>query len=154
MVVWIFTRNSAQNVSPYNGHVTLVLGYIKTVQSTRAGKPFTDMPPLREKFEGQPSLPLTLNLWNSREGFIFGKYIDTPQQTASWNSTILTESPGIFVKRNSLSYSTGRSRFKQGICSWKMLHKSNTKFPFQTVHFLGDRRLMTSSYLHRAWQNH
>jgi len=33
-------------MSPYNGHVTLVLGCITTVQSTDKGKLFTDMPSL------------------------------------------------------------------------------------------------------------
>ena len=34
---------------------------------------------------------------------------------------------------------TGRFRSMPALCTWKISHKSNTKFPLKTVHFLGIR---------------
>ena len=42
---------------------------------------------------------------------------------------------------------TERSHFMPGLCSCKLLYKSNTKFLFKTVYFLEFGRLPTSSYI-------
>jgi len=39
------------------------------------------------------------------------------------------------------TWTTGRSCFMPELYSWKMSHRSNTKFSFKTVYFLGIRGL-------------
>jgi hypothetical protein len=51
----------------------------------------------------------------------------------------------LFISQCWLS-TTGSSCFMPGLCSWKMLCKSNTKFPFKTMYFLGVRGLITLAY--------